>query len=70
MNMSYFVLYLHNLHNRSVLGSRLKTSLFLNISFGRKTHPSVQGIAICTGPEKNFVWLVNIIYLHLHLLKI
>lgn len=27
-NRSSFVLYLHSLHNRSVLGSHLKTSLF------------------------------------------
>lgn len=47
--------YLHNSHNKSVLGIRLKISLFPNICFGRKMRPSVRGKAICTGP-KNMFW--------------
>lgn len=47
-----FAKYLHNLYNKFVLGIRLKTSLFPNISFDRKMHPSVQGIVICTGPKR------------------
>lgn len=50
-----FAKYLHNSYNKFVLGIRLKTSLFPSISFDRKMHPSVQGIAICTGP-KNMTW--------------
>lgn len=43
---------LHNSYNKSVLGIHPKTSLCPHICFGREKHPSVQGIAVCTGPER------------------
>lgn len=60
--MTSFVIDLHNSYNKSVLGIRPKTSPCPNICFGRERHPSVQGIAIYTAPERIFWFEKQILF--------